>query len=517
MKKLDSVIFENKFTSVFPGDLSENSISRQTPGVLFSRAVPTPVTSPSLLAWNSELAAELKLKNPDENDLQILAGNSISDSMVPYASCYGGHQFGNWAGQLGDGRAINLGEISAGEKKWEFQLKGAGPTAYSRGADGRAVLRSSVREYLISEAMHNLGIPTTRALSLVKTGEEVVRDMFYNGNPRPEPGAIICRLSPSFLRFGSFEILTARNEPENLKNLVNYTIDKYFPHPQGEDKILLWFREIMESTAVLIVEWLRVGFVHGVMNTDNMSVLGLTLDYGPFSFLDQYDHNFTPNTTDLPGRRYAFGKQASVASWNLTRMASAILPLVKTSEDLEKILADYEKMFWTKYYRMKAQKLGLDEVREKDKNLINNFEKVISEVQPDMTIFYRLLCDFPEDMNDETEIINFFSESFYDEPGEELKKEFLELLRDYSGRMKKNKIERKTSREIMKKANPKFILRNYLLFEAIEELEDGKDELFRNLEEALKDPYSEKFPEFFTKRPEWANEKAGCSTLSCSS
>jgi uncharacterized protein with ACT and thioredoxin-like domain len=223
--------------------------------------------------------------------------------MEPYAACYGGHQFGNWAGQLGDGRAITLGEVvnERGER-WELQLKGAGPTPYSRTADGRAVLRSSIREFLCSEAMHHLGVPTTRALSVVTTGDAVVRDMFYDGNAEEEPGAIVCRVAPSFIRFGNFEIFAARNDLAMLEQLVDFTIARDFAHlmvmPDVSARRAAWYAEVCERTARLMVHWMRVGFVHGVMNTDNMSILGLTIDYGPYGWIDDFNPNWTPNTTD---------------------------------------------------------------------------------------------------------------------------------------------------------------------------------------------------------------------------
>jgi uncharacterized protein YdiU (UPF0061 family) len=252
--------------------------------------------------------------------------------MRPYAARYGGHQFGVWAGQLGDGRAITLGELMPrpGER-WELQLKGAGRTPYSRTADGRAVLRSSVREFLCSEAMHFLGVPTTRALSLVATGDIVVRDMFYDGNPMPEPGAVVCRVAPSFVRFGNFEIHASRGENELLQRLADYIITEHFKElgPPTPEVYKLWFEEVCRRTGVMIAHWMRVGFVHGVMNTDNMSILGLTIDYGPYGWLEGYDPAWTPNTTDLPGRRYAYGRQPDVAAWNLARLANALGPLIE--------------------------------------------------------------------------------------------------------------------------------------------------------------------------------------------
>ncbi|MBG3852707.1 YdiU family protein, partial [Xanthomonas hortorum pv. carotae] len=230
--------------------------------------------------------------------------------MQPWAVNYGGHQFGHWAGQLGDGRAISLGEaIGVDGGRYELQLKGAGPTPYSRGADGRAVLRSSIREFLCSEAMHHLGVPTTRALSLVTTGDAVVRDMFYDGRPQREPGAIVCRVAPSFIRFGNFELPSARGDSALLRQWADFTIARDFPELKGagENLYAAWFAQVCERTAVMVAHWMRVGFVHGVMNTDNMSILGLTIDYGPYGWVDDYDPDWTPNTTDAQGRRYRFG------------------------------------------------------------------------------------------------------------------------------------------------------------------------------------------------------------------
>ena len=392
MRHLGEKEFKKEFVSNFDGDESGDLRPRQTPGALYSKAVPTPVSNPSLLAWSESLANELGIEQPDQKDIEILGGNRVTASMHPYAACYAGHQFGEWAGQLGDGRAITLGEWEApGGTSWELQLKGAGPTAYSRRADGRAVLRSSVREYLVSEAMHYLGVPTTRALSLIATGDPVLRDMFYNGNAAYEPGAIVMRVAPSFLRFGNFEILAAREDLENLQKLTDWTIEKFYPHISGEDRLIIWFREVVERTAAMIVEWLRVGFVHGVMNTDNMSVVGLTIDYGPFSFLDDYDLSFTPNTTDLPGRRYAFGKQASIAQWNLGCLAGAIAPLFTSTDALVAALETYSDIFWKKYYTMMGNKLGLDQLTAEDGLLITQLEKMLSLVKPDMSIFYQRL------------------------------------------------------------------------------------------------------------------------------
>lgn len=518
MKKITEVSFQKEFVQHFPGDESGSKQPRQTPGKLYSKALPTPVKSPALLAWSEALASELGLKKPNsEEEIAVLAGNKITPSMYPYAACYAGHQFGNWAGQLGDGRAITLGELNIADgQKRELQLKGPGPTAYSRRADGRAVLRSSVREYLMSEAMHFLAVPTTRALSLVTTGEDVLRDMFYDGHPAYEPGAIVLRVAPSFLRFGSFEMPAARGEIDNLQKLVAWTIEKFYPHHNGKNKILDWYEEVVDRTAKLIVEWHRVGFVHGVMNTDNMSILGLTIDYGPFSFIDNYDPNFTPNTTDLPGRRYAFGRQAAVAKWNLGCLGGALLPLVKNEEELLPFIDSYDKKYWDYFYAMMANKLGLDNISEKDAGLITDLEKMMATLQPDYTIFYQLLIDAPLEGAEE-DVFNHFEPCFYQLPDKNGQTQFAKWWTDYKMRRASSTINAKTAVENMRRANPRFILRNYLLHEAITELEAGSTVLFDKLGNVLKTPYAKDHDEFFKKRPNWATQKAGCSMLSCSS
>ncbi|HTE17174.1 MAG TPA: protein adenylyltransferase SelO family protein, partial [Armatimonadota bacterium] len=284
-RALDEVEFSNSFADELPGEASGSNRSRQVPGYCYSRVTPTQVSGPRLIAWSKELGDYLGLEQPPERGpaVDALSGNRVTPSMKPYAARYGGHQFGSWAGQLGDGRAISLGEVEAIDgSRWEIQLKGAGQTPYSRRADGRAVLRSSLREFLCSEAMHWLGVPTTRALSLVLTGDTVVRDMFYSGDPRPEKGAIVARVAPTFVRFGNFEIMAASGELENLKALADYVIRHHYPElgEPSEAVYLRWFEELCRRTAVMIAHWMTVGFVHGVMNTDNMSILGVTIDYG---------------------------------------------------------------------------------------------------------------------------------------------------------------------------------------------------------------------------------------------
>jgi uncharacterized protein YdiU (UPF0061 family) len=316
--------------------------------------------------------------------------------MQPYAARYGGHQFGVWAGQLGDGRAITLGEVIAADgARQELQLKGAGRTPYARTADGRAVLRSSLREFLCSEAMHFLGVPTTRALSLVATGDSVMRDMFYDGNPHDEPGAVVCRVAPSFVRFGNFQIHVALGEEEPLKRLHSYVVRNYYPDHEHD-----WFHVLCKRTALLIADWMRLGFVHGVMNTDNMSILGITIDYGPYGWLEGYDPSWTPNTTDAGTRRYCYGNQPEIALWNLARLAEALLPL-QEKEHLEAGLALYAQTYEDAMARALAQKLGFAASSEEgDSALIGDFFKLLAATETDWTIFCRNLANVEETPDD---------------------------------------------------------------------------------------------------------------------
>ena len=394
---LDELVFDNRFIRELPADPLLKNSRRQVKKACFSYVQPTPVSDPVLVALSSEMIDELNLSKDSDTDpqfLQVFVGNQLLNGMKPYAMCYGGHQFGNWAGQLGDGRAINLGDvITENNKRWSLQLKGAGPTPYSRTADGLAVLRSSLREFLCSEAMYHLGVPTTRALSLALTGEKVVRDMFYDGHPEYEPGAVVCRVAPSFTRFGNFQILSAQNDIENLKKLVDHTIKTDFPHldHSAQDIYLQWFKEVCTTTADMIVHWMRVGFVHGVMNTDNMSILGLTIDYGPYGWLENYDPDWTPNTTDANGRRYRFSSQSQIALWNLLQLAEAIYPLINDTKPLEEILQHYNDYYQQQYNDMMANKLGFEQSSEAVEELAIQLLQLLTVVETDMTLFYRAL------------------------------------------------------------------------------------------------------------------------------
>ena len=399
--------FDNRFTRELPGDPITENYTRQVSASLWSAVQPTPVKNPQLLAYSPEAAEMLGLSAQDMQShewVSTLGGNGLIEGMFTYATRYGGHQFGHWAGQLGDGRAIYLGELIHAGNRFELQLKGAGETPYSRSADGRAVLRSSLREFLCSEAMHHLGVPTTRALSLVTTGDQVVRDMFYNGNPQLEPGAIVCRVAPSFTRFGHFEILASRGESDLLKRLIGFTLDRDFAdwwpstglnlniNDPSPELIEAWFEEICARTAVMIAHWMRVGFVHGVMNTDNMSILGLTIDYGPYGWIDNFDPGWTPNTTDAQGRRYCFGRQPDIARWNLERLAEALGTLLPSTQGLEDGLATYDQTYFRTLTASLADKFGLERWQEGDGELINQIFEFMTRAEIDQTLFFTHLA-----------------------------------------------------------------------------------------------------------------------------
>jgi serine/tyrosine/threonine adenylyltransferase len=521
---LEALRFDNRFTRSLPADPEAGPRRRQVRGAVYSRVAPTPVAAPRLVAHAREVAELIGLDPAactTPEFAEVFTGNRVLAGMDPHATCYGGHQFGNWAGQLGDGRAINLGEvINPRDERYMLQLKGAGLTPYSRTADGLAVLRSSVREFLCSEAMHHLGVPTTRALSLTLTGEQVMRDMLYDGHPALEPGAVVCRVAPSFLRFGHFEILAARQETELLKTLLDYSIDTDFPHlavgAPGE-RYAAWFADVCDRTATLIVEWMRVGFVHGVMNTDNLSVLGLTIDYGPYGWLDDFDPDWTPNTTDAGGRRYRFGHQPRIAHWNLAMLANAIYPAVGAAPPLEAALRRFETAYGERWRRMMAAKLGLHDFQpERDQPLIDELNGVLQATETDMTLFYRGLADVRPGM---TDTLAPLAEAYYqqDALSGDTRAQIEAWLARYVARIGDEDADARRAR--MNAVNPRFVLRNYLAQLAIDAAEQGDFSLIHQLQDMLRRPYDE-HPEHAAwtgRRPDWARHRVGCSMLSCSS
>ena len=514
--------FDNRLVRELPGDADTQNHPRQVLGAAWSPVTPTPVAAPQLVAWSKEVADSLGLSDRDLTSpewLAALSGNGVLPGMATYATCYGGHQFGSWARQLGDGRAIFLGEaINRSGQRFELQLKGAGPTPYSRRADGRAVIRSSIREFLCSEAMHHLGVPTTRALALVSTGEAVVRDMFYDGNPVAEPGAIVCRVAPSFTRFGHFELPASRGDTALLRQLVDFTIDRDFPAIVGnpDEQLLRWFGEICERTARLVVHWMRVGFVHGVMNTDNMSVLGLTIDYGPYGWVDNFDPAWTPNTTDAQGRRYCFARQPQIAHWNLERLAEALGRIAPDPAALKAGLERFNETYSQEFQCSFAAKFGFAAWREGDAPLVEEAFDLLHGAEIDMTLFFRRLAEVDPRSPDTATL----TETFYDADKHAANLPAVESwLQRWAGRVAFDREADSVRQKRMNAVNPLYVLRNCLAQQAIDHAEQGDPSMIHQLLDVLRNPYNEQpgAELFAQKRPDWARHKPGCSTLSCSS
>ena len=468
------------------------------PPIFYSVVAPTPLPQPALISFNADVAELIGL---DANQAQhplaadYLCGNTLLPATRPLAALYAGHQFGHYVQQLGDGRAILLGELNNG---WEIQLKGAGPTPYSRGSDGRAVLRSTIREYLCSEAMHGLGIPTTRALSIVASPQPVYREQI-------ESAAVLTRVSQSFVRFGSFEVFFYRGQKDALRTLADYVIARHYPDlVDAADKYPRFLREIVLNTARLMAHWQAVGFAHGVMNTDNMSILGLTLDYGPFGFLDTYNPGFICNHSDESGR-YAFDQQPDVGAWNLTRLAQALTPLMEI-DAAKAALAIYPSAYATHYIDLMSAKLGLQPGQD-TVPLITALLDLLHTNQLDYTIFFRALCDFdaaPDALN------AALRDQFIDRAGFDV---WAADYRAHLATQHSNDAERAVA---MKRANPKYILRNHLAEIAIRKARDEADfSEVNRLHALLRQPFDE-HPEmhaYAAAPPDWASR----ISVSCSS
>ena len=519
---LPDLCFDNAWVRELPADAEKAVFQRQVERALHSMVAPTPVAEPRLVAHSVEVAEMLGFSEDDVRSQEftdVFAGNALMVGMQPMATNYGGHQFGNWAGQLGDGRAISLGEVVNGSgKRLELQLKGAGVTPYSRFADGRAVMRSSIREFLCSEAMHHLGVPTTRALCLVATGELIERDMFYDGHPAQEPGAVLCRVAPSFTRFGHFELPSARGDTGLLQSLVDFTIRRDFPQLVGtsEQKRADWFAAVCGQTAELVAHWMRVGFVHGVLNTDNMSILGLTIDYGPYGWIDNFDPDWTPNTTDRQHRRYRFGQQPRIAHWNLACLAQALAPMFEDIEPLQEGLRRYAERYSACERRDIAGKLGLLECRDEDIDLMQSLYLLMASAEIDMTLFFRRLSIVAAgDL-----VAEVFSETFYDEAKRgRMQGELEAWLARYRQRLAEDKRPDALRHQAMRAVNPAFVLRNWLAQMAIDQAQGGDETEIHELLDVMRKPYDDQpgRERFAQRRPDWARNRAGCSMLSCSS
>lgn len=482
MATFDRLPFANSYASLHPD--------------LYEVVEPTPLPGPYLVAFNPSAAWLLDLDPAEAANPELplyLSGNRRLPGAEPIAQAYAGHQFGVWVPQLGDGRAFLLGEVqNARGERWELHLKGAGRTRFSRFGDGRSVLRSAVREYLASEALHGLGIPTTRALSIVGSDLPVYRE-------RVESPATLLRLSPSHVRFGTFQYFAARGETERVRELVEYVVKRHFPELVdsgeagiGDERLLEFFGEVCRRTARLIAQWTAVGFAHGVMNSDNMSILGLTLDYGPYGFLDDYDAGFICNHTDTGGR-YAFDQQPAVGMWNCARLGEALMVLGGDPAAFQAELEGYWPAFAAAYRNLVLGKLGLNSGttdftdypdEENDRELITDLLELLQAERADYTRFFRGLCGYC--VNSEQLAVNS-EQSTVNGHSERMK----EWLGRYGARLQALGSVDAERRERMRRVNPRYVLRNWIAQEAIAEAEARRYEPIEQLRRLFADPYAE--------------------------
>jgi uncharacterized protein YdiU (UPF0061 family) len=464
------------------------------PDECYDKVAPSPLVKPFLIHANKEVARVLGIDEEvlsTEAFLNLGNGAYLLEGAEPFAMCYAGHQFGHFVPRLGDGRAINIGTLNA----QNLQLKGAGETLYSRSGDGRAVLRSSIREYLMSEAMYGLGIETTRALALVGSNHKVYRETW-------EKGAMVLRVSPSWVRFGTFEYFAHKKKYTELEALADYAIAESYPHLMGElNKYLLFFTEVVGKTAKLMAQWQAVGFNHGVMNTDNMSIHGLTIDYGPYAFLDDYDFEYICNHTDTGGR-YSFGNQPNVGQWNLQALMVALSPLVNVDK-LEKVLEMYPNLYTQSYLQLMGDKLGLTNVtEEKDLDLFKHLLGMLQGLNIDYTLFFRTLSHYDYDRT------QLLKTGLYHKP-------MNDWLDSYDERLQAESISTEERNTTMLKTNPKYVLKNYILQEAIDAAERGDFSVVDDLFTIAQNPYAEHeaFDKWAGATPDaFKNKKLSCSS-----
>jgi uncharacterized protein YdiU (UPF0061 family) len=466
----------------------DNSYAR-LPEHFYARQNPVPVTSPSLVAINEQLARELGI-DPADITAEVIAGNTVPEGAEPLAQLYAGHQFGNWAGQLGDGRAILLGEVldTHGQRR-DIQLKGAGRTPYSRGGDGRAWLGPVLREYVVSEAMHALGLPTTRALAAVTTGEQVIRE-------RPLPGAILARVAASHIRVGTFQAFVARNDLAALKTLTDHALARHYPEAEGALGLL---GSVVAAQARLVAGWLSIGFIHGVMNTDNMAISGETIDYGPCAFMDEYHGATVFSSIDRMGR-YAYQNQPDIAVWNLAQLASALVPLIDPDEDraveiATEALNGFGPVFRTEWLRRFRAKIGLEREEDGDEALIVGLLQRMSSSRADFTNTFRALAS------------SGYAGHLVDDAG----------AWDSWAPGWKARLEREPgdTARTMRRANPAVIPRNHRVEEMIDAAVAGDFAPFHNLMNVLAAPYDDgpDTPDYARPpRPEERVQQTFCGT-----
>ena len=489
LRVLDELVFDNSYARL--------------PDAFYAKLNPPPFNSPPYLVHANPAAAALidldseEVKRPEFAGL--FGGSMLAPGMDPLAMLYSGHQFGVYVPKLGDGRAILLGEVKNDRgERWDLHLKGAGMTPFSRDGDGRAVLRSTIREYLCCEAMHGLGIPTTRALCIVGSEEKVYREQI-------ETGAMLVRMARSHVRFGTFEIFYYRKQHELLRVLADYVIEQHFPHlREATDTYARLFAEVVEQTAKLIARWQAVGWSHGVMNTDNMSILGLTLDYGPFGFMDDYDAGFICNHSDHNGR-YAFNQQPYIGLWNLSCLAQALLPLAE-KEALKAGLDAYNPIFEREYLMLMRAKLGVQEPRVEDDELIRDFLGLLQGSHADYTIVFRELGEFASGEGAKNDKLR---EHFVN------RERFDEWAARYRDRLRSEGSRDDDRRVRMNRVNPKYVLRNYLAQAAIEKARQKDFSEIDRLFSLLQNPYSDQpgMDNYAAPPPNWGKHLA----VSCSS
>jgi len=484
-------------------DLEFVNTYRTLPDDFYHLVKPTPFDNPHLVALNPDAADLIDLdidaeKNSDFVD--YLSGKKTLPGSDPLAMAYTGHQFGVYNPDIGDGRAILLGEVrnSRGEI-WDLHLKGSGRTRYSRIFDGRAVLRSCIREYLCSEAMHGLGIPTTRALCIIGSDEKVERET-------TERGAMMVRMAHSHVRFGSFEAFHYTNRPDYVKLLAEYVIEHHFPEfADAENRYNLFFSEVVKRTAVLMAMWQAAGFTHGVMNTDNMSITGLTIDYGPYGFIENYDPEFIPNHSDHFGR-YSYQNQPAIANWNLNKLAVALSSIID-AETARNSLDEFRNYYSTRYVQIMRSKLGFREVMDQDAELIKGLLEILTSGNADYTLFFRKLGAI---CTDNSEIEGEISTMFEDGAS------ISSWLSSYKLRLIAENSDDIARKEEMDSVNPKFILRNYLAENAIRKaVDEGDYSEIERLHQILREPFSEQvqYQDYAQPSPDWGKNLV----ISCSS
>ncbi|HEX8404427.1 MAG TPA: YdiU family protein [Duganella sp.] len=490
-------------TTITAANLPLDNSFASLPPAFYTRLMPTPLPAPYLVAVSEPAAALIGL-TPEQvaESIDILIGNAVPEQSLPLAAVYSGHQFGVWAGQLGDGRAILFGEAATAEGPMELQWKGAGMTPYSRMGDGRAVLRSSIREFLCSEAMHALGIPTSRALSVAGSDQGVMRETV-------ETSAVVVRMAPSFVRFGSFEHWFYRNKPDELKILADYVIDRFYPALRAEDNpYAALLAEVSRRTAQMIAHWQAVGFMHGVMNTDNMSILGLTIDYGPFGFMEAFDPGHICNHTDQQGR-YSYSNQPQVGHWNCYALGQALLPLIGEVETAQAALDVYQPAFAAKLDELLHAKLGLKQLAQHadaDRALFDAMFALMQANGVDFTLFFRRLGGLQAAGAGGDEPLR---DLFIDRPA------FDAWASQYRQRLQAEASDDGERRLAMNKINPKYVLRNYLAQVAIEKAQKKDFSEVARLLSVLQRPYDEQ-PEhehYAALPPDWASHlEVSCSS-----